>query len=166
LGLTLFEVGFPAYNFGESDVLSHICNLDGDALALGRVRNDNDESPLDTSDPVTLVTDIFDLDIALLALVDGWFRWTPIACRHSGWFFSLSFGRGRRRKECNSVGLASVEIAELNFSLWNFDNVLAVSLFNRGGIQTAKALRYFHKWVPLNPIHRGDHLILPSSESG
>jgi len=74
LGLALLKMGFSAYNFGKGDVLFHICNLDSDSLALGRARNDNDEAPLDTGDPVTLFADVFDLDVALVTLADWWTR--------------------------------------------------------------------------------------------
>jgi len=147
LDQALFEMSFPVYDFGEGDVLSYVGNLDGDPLALGCVWNDNDESPLDAGDPVTLVPDILDLDIALIALVDGWLRWPSLMRSRGRGIFSAGLGLGSRpcRQERNTVGLASFDITELDLLLWNFDNVFAVSFFNRGRIQTAKAIRYFHE---------------------
>jgi len=60
---------------------------------------------------------------------------------------SLQFGfrRGRYRQERNPVDLSRFETAKLDFSLWNFDNVFAVSFFSRDGIQPAKVIRYFNE---------------------
>jgi hypothetical protein len=83
-GLTLSEVRVPVDDVSKSDVRLDVCNLDSDTLTESRVRNDNDESPFDTSDPITLFADIFDLDIALVALLDGWTRRTLFTCRRGG----------------------------------------------------------------------------------
>ncbi len=69
-------------DLGKSNILSHVGNLDGDALALFGVGNNNDETALDPGNTVALVANIFDFDGTLFALFDWWLRCPA----HALWF--------------------------------------------------------------------------------
>jgi len=59
-------------NLGKGDVLTHICNLDIDALALFGVGNDKHETTLNPSDAISLFADVFDFDSTLFTFFDRW----------------------------------------------------------------------------------------------
>jgi len=59
--------------------LSYVSNLDSHTLTLFGLRDNDDEPTFDTSDSVTLFADIFDFDIALFALFNGWLLRTAFA---------------------------------------------------------------------------------------
>jgi len=69
-------VGIQAFNhFCEGDVLTHIGDLDGEALPSFRVWNNDNKPAFNTGDSVTLVADIFNFDRALVTLFNWWLRW-------------------------------------------------------------------------------------------
>jgi len=68
----LVVIGFALDDLGKGDILSDVGNLDGDPLTLFGIGNNDDEATLNTSDSITLVTNVLDFDASLFTFPNRW----------------------------------------------------------------------------------------------
>jgi hypothetical protein len=66
----LFVVAESLFHLGECDILLDIGNRGPNSLTLLGIGDDHDEATLHPSDPVTLVTHVFDLDSSGFAFLN------------------------------------------------------------------------------------------------
>jgi hypothetical protein len=60
------------HNLGKRHVFTDLLSLTGDAITDARVGHDHDVAAVNFRNPVTLITEVFNRNVAAVALTDRW----------------------------------------------------------------------------------------------
>ena len=128
----LIVVAQSFHHLSEGDVLPHIGNFYSHPFTGFRVRNDNDKTPLNTSDTIPLVAYVFNLNFTLFTFFNWGLRLTTFPFRF--YLFCLAFRyRGEHRQP---IRLSFIYLAKPKFLFRNLNDVRPIPLFDRCGKQT------------------------------
>ncbi len=116
-------------HFPHGEIRLHLAHLDFDLLADVGPRNDDDVSPLDTGDAVSLLAEILDFDVAHLADFD-WRLRTGGGSRA----FLLARLTPRRFYDCDAIAPAWRDRAIFDL-LWGNRDVIARIPFDNFGVE-------------------------------